>query len=284
VNSTNQNPPQAKPILVLGSSGKTGRRVATRLTERGIPVRLASRTGETPFDWENSSTWQAALQGVGAVYVNYYPDLAMPNAADDIAAFAKLAMKNGVKRLVLLSGRGEPGAQRAEQALQRSGADWTILRASWFAQNFSESFLLEPILAGEVSLPVADVREPFIDVDDIADAAVAALSDDAHIGQLYEITGPRAITFAEAVAEIANASGRTIRYATISQEAFLSSLTSQGVPGEMIGLMTELFSEVLDGRNTDITDGIRRVLNREPTDFAEYASKTAASGVWSGGE
>ncbi|WP_425450193.1 NAD(P)H-binding protein [Virgifigura deserti] len=271
-----------KPTLVLGGNGKTGRRVVERLTARGLPVRLGSRTGEPPFDWEDRATWAPVLRNVRAAYITYYPDLAMPEAAAAIRSFAELAVKSGVRRLVLLSGRGEEGAQRSEQALRESGADWTILRASWFCQNFSESFLLEGVLGGEVVLPVGSVTEPFIDTDDIADVAVAALTEDRHIGQLYELTGPRLLTFAEAIEEIAKASGRDVRYVQISRERFTSMLAQQDTPPKFLALLTELFTEVLDGRNSHLADGVRRALGREPRDFADYAREAATTGVWGG--
>jgi uncharacterized protein YbjT (DUF2867 family) len=271
-----------KLTLILGGTGKTGRRVAERLTARGLPIRIGSRSGEPYFNWENPSTWESALQNVGAVYISYYPDLALPGAAAAIGAFADLAVKNGVKRLVLLSGRGEEEAQLSEKALRNSGADWTILRASWFCQNFSESFLLGSVLGGTVALPVADVAEPFIDAEDIADVAAAALMEYGHVGQLYELTGPRALTFAEATEEIAKASGKDVRYVHISSEQFISALTQQDIPAEFLALLTDLFTKVLDGRNSHLTDGVQRALGREPRDFAEYARVTAATGVWEG--
>lgn len=185
-----------KPTLILGGTGKTGRRLADRLTAQGLPVRIGSRSGTPPFDWENNTTWEHALDGVGAVYISYYPDLAVPGAAEAVGAFANLAVERGVRRLVLLSGRGETEAQRAEEMLKASGADWTILRCAWFSQNFSESFLLDPLHAGEVALPVGTVGEPFVDADDIADAAVTVLTRQGHVGQLYELTGPRLLSFA----------------------------------------------------------------------------------------
>ncbi|MEI5678718.1 MULTISPECIES: NmrA family NAD(P)-binding protein [unclassified Mesorhizobium] len=269
-----------KPTLILGGTGKTGSRVAQRLAARGLPVRIGSRSGQPPFDWNDEKTWKAVLDGVGAVYITYYPDIAVPGATEAVGAFSRLAVESGVKRLVLLSGRGEPEAQRAEEELKASGADWTILRCSWFAQNFSEGFLLDSILAGEIALPAGDVKEPFIDADDIADAAVIALTEPGHVGELYEMTGPRLLTFAEAAAEIGKASGRNIRYEQISHEVFFETLRQAGIPAEFFGLMTELFTEVLDGRNTYVTDGAQRILGRAPRDFSDYARDTAATGIW----
>jgi uncharacterized protein YbjT (DUF2867 family) len=268
--------------LVLGGTGKTGRRVAERLQARGVPVRIGSRSSVPPFDWEDRDTWAAALEGATSAYVSYYPDLAVPGAPEAIAALSELAVETGTRRLVLLSGRGEPEAQRAEQVLQESGADWTIVRCSWFSQNFSEGAFVEQVLAGEVALPAGPVPEPFVDVEDIADVAVAALTEDGHAGQLYELTGPRLLRFDEAVAEIAEATGRPVRYVPISNDEFMGGLAQVGVPDDVRSLLAFLFTEVLDGRNAYLTDGVQRALRREPRDFADYARRTAAAGVWTG--
>ena len=266
--------------MVLGGTGKTGRRVAARLWQRGVPVRIGSRSAEPAFDWEDTATWPDALKNVEAAYVSYYPDLAAPGAAHAIRAFAELAVRNGVRRIVLLSGRGEVEAERCEQMLKNSGADWTILRASWFSQNFSENFLVESVVAGEVALPVGRVGEPFVDANDIADVAVAALTEDGHANQLYELTGPRLWTFEQAVAEIAGATERNIRYFYVSLQQYASALMKQGVPSEFVTLVLYLFTEVLDGRNASVVDGVQRALGRPPRDFTEYVRETAASGVW----
>ena len=269
-----------KPTLVLGGTGKTGRRVVERLEARSLPVRVGSRFGEPPFDWEDPDTWTPALEGVGSVYLSYYPDIALPGAVDATRPFAELAVNSGVSRLTLLSGRGEPEAERAEQAVRATGAELTILRSTWFMQNFSEDYMLEHVLAGEIRLPAGEVPTPFVDVADIADIAVAALTDDRHAGRVYELTGPRSLTFAQAAAEIGEAVGRELRYTPVSLEQHEAELAEHGVPPEVIELLTYLFSEVVDGRNADTTDGVRRALGREPRDFAAYAREAAASGVW----
>lgn len=271
----------SKPILILGGTGKTGRRLAERLTAKGVPVRIGSRSGSPRFDWEVPATWGPAMQGVSAIYISYYPDIAVPGAAETVGAFARLAVANGVTRLVLLSGRGETEAQRAEEMVKASGADWTILRCAWFSQNFSEGFLVESLLGGEVALPVGNVGEPFIDADDIADAAFVALTGPGHVGQLYELTGPRLLSFAGAVAEIAKAAGRDIRYVKVSHDEFTAAMAAYELPPEITWLLNELFTEVLDGRNEALTDGVQRVLGRAPKDFSAYANETAATGIWS---
>jgi uncharacterized protein YbjT (DUF2867 family) len=270
-----------KPTLVISSTGKTGRRVAERLEARGVPTRSGSRSADPPFDWENRDSWAGALDGAGAAYVSYYPDIAMPGAVEAVTAFAETALEQGVRRLVLLSGRGEEEAQRAERAVRESGADWTIVRCGWFSQNFSEGVFAEMVATGEVVLPATSVPEPFVDVDDVADVAVTALAEDGHEGQVYELTGPRLLTFEEAVGEMAAAAGREIRYVPVTSEEYSAGTREQGVPDEVVEFLAYLFGEVLDGRNASLTDGVQRALGREPRDFSDFAREAAATGVWS---
>jgi uncharacterized protein YbjT (DUF2867 family) len=267
-------------VLVLGGTGKTGRRVVERLQARGVAVRVGSRSASPPFEWEDPATWGPALAGVTAAYVSYYPDLAVPGAPEAVGALADEARRQGVQRLVLLSGRGEEEAQRAEQVVQDAGLEWTVVRCSWFNQNFSEDYLLEPILEGEVALPAGETPEPFVDTQDIADVAVAALTEPGHSGRVYELTGPRLLTFAEAIAEIGRGTGRELRYVPISVEEYAAGAAEQGLPEDVIGLVQYLFSEVLDGRNAQLADGVQQALGREPRDFADYVRETAATGVW----
>jgi uncharacterized protein YbjT (DUF2867 family) len=268
------------PILVLGATGKTGRRVIERLQARGVPTRAGSRTAQPPFDWADRDTWAPALSGVAAVYVTYFPDLAVPGAPEAVGELARLAADAGVQRLVLLSGRGELEAQRSDEVVKQAGIDWTILRSSWFDQNFDEGFLVDDVRSGVVRLPVDAVREPFVHADDLADIAVAALTEDGHAGQLYEVTGPRLLTYADAVAEIAAASGRDLRFETISMDELEGGLAQAGLSDDEAWLVKYLFSEVMDGRNETLTDGVQQALGREPRDFADYAREAAASGVW----
>lgn len=266
--------------MVIGGTGKTGRRVARRLERLGVPSRIGSRSASPGFDWEDRKTWRRSLQDVKRAYVTYYPDLCVPGAVEVIQSFFAEAIDAGVHKLVLLSGRGEDEAERAEDALKACGADWTILRCSFFSQNFSENFFLDSILAGVVALPVRRVPEPFIDVEDIADVAVAALTDTRHSRQMYELTGPRALTFADAIAEIACATGRDIRYVPVTIEEYRTAMTQVQVPDNVIELIVYLLETVMDGRNTAVMDGVQRALGRPPRDFSEYVSQTAATGVW----
>jgi uncharacterized protein YbjT (DUF2867 family) len=276
------NTAEQHTTLVLGGTGKTGRRVVDRLTARGVAVRVGSRTATPRFDWDDEATWAPVLHGVQSVYLAYAPDLAVPGAVDTVGSFVQQAVTSGVRRLVLLSGRGEDEAQLCEEVVRNSGVDWTILRSSWFSQNFSEDYLRDPVLGGEVVLPAGNVAEPFVDADDIAEVAVAALTQPGHVGQLYELTGPRLLTFAAAVAEIAKAAGREVRYTQVTPEQYEAELTAYGVPADYIWLLTYLFSTVLDGRNAHLADGVQRALGRQPRDFADFAREAAANGVWAG--
>ncbi|WP_040805117.1 NAD(P)H-binding protein [Nocardia concava] len=267
-------------VLVLGSTGKTGGRVAALLSARGVPVRSGSRSAAIPFDWTDRGTWAAALAGVDAVYLSYQPDLAVAGAPADIKAFSTTARAAGVRKIVLLSGRGEPEALECEAIVRDSGLTWTVVRCAWFAQNFSEGAFTDFIRGGELALPTGDTPEPFVHADDIAEVAVAALLDDRHAGEVYELTGPRALSFAEAVAEIAAAAGREIAFIPLTRTDFVAALTSYGVPTDEVSLLDYMFATVLDGRNSHVTDGVRRALGREARDFAEYAREAADSGVW----
>ncbi len=271
---------QTSPILVIGATGKTGSRIADQLTQKGYSVRRGSRNSAIPFDWEDETTWSAALDGVSAAYLSYFPDLAFPGAVEKVETLCAAAKASGVKKIVLLSGRGEHHARRGEEVVRNCGIDFTLVRAAWFAQNFSEGYLRDQVLGGVIAMPGGDVREPIVDVDDIADVAVAALTEEGHSGKLYEVTGPRLMTFAEMTRELSAASGRPIRHVPITFDEFHDGLVQIG--GEFIAdVFTAIARETLDGRNASLTDGVERALGRPPRDFADFARKAAAAGAWS---
>ncbi len=266
--------------LITGATGKIGRRVTKSLEAMGVDTRIVSRSTNPSFDWNDRNTWDAALEGVSTVYVSYAPDLAIPGATDTIQAFTDRAVAAGAGRIVLLSGRGEEEAQACERIVQDSGVEWTVVRASWFMQNFSEGEFLNMVLDGAITLPARDVPEPFIDVNDIADVAVAALVEDGHHGEIYEVTGPRAMTFDELARELSAAIGREVPFVRVPREAFAEAIEASGVPGEVAWLLNYLFETVLDGRNVKVCDGVQRALGREPADFADYLQRVAQRGVW----
>ncbi len=271
---------QSGPVLVVGATGKTGRRVAAGLEKRGVAVRAGSRSATPAFRWSDEAGWDACLEGVRGVYVNYAPDLAVPGAGDAIRAFCERAAGHGVERLVLLSGRGEAEAQACEKIVLESGTPATVVRASWFNQNFSEGAFVDMVQSGEIALPAGAMREPFVDVNDIADVAVAALTEDGHAGEIYEVTGPRLMSFDEIAETLSSACGREITYQNIPHDAFVAGLKASGAPEDIVWLLDYLFATVLDGRNAHLCDGVERALGRPPKDFSDYARETAATGVW----
>ncbi|WP_151475512.1 NmrA family NAD(P)-binding protein [Streptomyces albicerus] len=267
-------------VLVTGASGKTGRQVADAAKAAGFGVRAASRGGEVRFDWYDSSTWDEALRGADAAYLAYTPDVGAPGADQSIAAFARRAQELGVRRLVLLSAIGERQAEPAERALRESGAQWTIVRATWFMQNFSEGLLLAGVQSGEFVFPAGEAPQPFIDTRDIADVVVKALADSSYAGRTLEITGARLLSFREAMAEISAAAGREIRYVPVSVKEYGAILAGFGLSPEEVAFTEEVFEGLLDGTDGKATDDVRQVLGRAPRDFTDFAREHTAAGVW----
>ena len=270
---------QTQPILVIGSTGKTGSRVAAQLECINLPVRHGTRHADVPFDWEDVKTWAPVLEGVSKAYVTYFPDLAFPGAVEKVAAFCEVAKTTGLDHIVLLSGRGEHHARLGEEAVRASGLNFTLVRSAWFAQNFSEGYLRDPILEGVLPMPGGMIEEPIIDIDDIADVVVAALTTDGHKGELYEVTGPRLLSFADMAAILSDASGLPVQHVPISFEDFHANIAASG-DDFVANVFTAIARETLDGRNAQVCDGVERALGRKPRDFAAYASKAVASGAW----
>jgi uncharacterized protein YbjT (DUF2867 family) len=272
-------------VLVLAASGKTGRRVAARLRLRGIAARLASRSSHTPFDWSDPAGWDAALDGISAVY------MVAPAQVGPAPEFVARAQAAGVQRLVLLSGRGADtwgdspfglDMRSAEEAVRGSALEWTVLRPNNFAQNFDEDLFHAPLVAGELALPAGETPEPFIDIEDVADVAARVLAEPGrHAGQIYELTGPDALTFAEAVEMISRASGQLITYKQITAAEYTALLVEQGVGAQDAEHVAEMFVLMDGGPLATTTDGVASVLGRPARTFEDYVLRTAAAGVWS---
>lgn len=268
-------------ILVIGGTGKTGKRIVAQLEALGHNVRIGSRSVTPAFDWHEPENWAQVLDGMDKVYITYQPDLAVPGALESIEELVKKSKQANVTKLVLLSGKGEREAQLCEQVVIHSGLDYTIVRASWFNQNFSENFLLEPILEGVVALPQAEAKIPWVDTNDIAEVAVKALIDNSHNGQIYELTGPRTLTFKDAVAEIAKASNRDITFIPVSIKEYSDGMRKAQLPEDFVWLIEYLFTEVLGNPElAEISHDIEKVLGRKPIDFSTYAKDTAKMGIW----
>ncbi len=275
------------PILVTGATGKSGRRVVSQLRAKGLPVRAAARSGEHVFDWTDSGTWDAALEGVRSVYIVQLDGTKL------VRPFIERAVRHGVQRIVLASGRGIDSPEYAkdssgvlegildsEAATRESGLEWTISRPGWFAQNFSEGFFADAVRAGELRLPAGDGAASFVDAEDIAAVVVAALTEDRHAGRIYELSGPRAVTLAEAAATISEATGREIRYVPLSVEDYVAELVRQGLPPADAEAFADVIDPLREGKDAYVSDGVQRALGRPPRSFSDFAKSTAAAGGW----
>ncbi len=269
-------------ILVIGGTGKTGRLVVENLTELGHTVRIGSRGQSPSFDWDTPATYAQALKDMDRAYIVYYPDLAVPGAKEAIQKLTEAAVNEGLKKVVLLSGKGETEAEACEEIVANSGLNYTLVRASWFNQNFSEGAFSDYILAGHLALPMPEARIPYTDTRDIADMVTKVLLDDSFNGKTLTVTGPKKLTFAEVAAIISEKLGRPIQYQAISMEEFKAGLVAAGLPESVIWLLSYLFTEVLGhSENQTISDDVEKVLSRKPVSFEEYVEKTVVSGAWS---
>ena len=269
--------------LIIGGTGKTGRRVGSRLQDRGLPVTSLSRP---ELDWADPATWSSVEQPAATAYVTFAPDLTFPGAPDGVADIVERMARSGVRRFVLLSGRGEPEAKLVEDRMievaERHGAEWGIVRCGVFMQNFDEGFLAPALEAGHLRFPAGPVREPFLDVEDVADVAVGMLLGDVPANRAYELTGPELMTFSEATAVIAAASGRPISFTEISTAELAADLVGAGFSAEDAEALGDLFAHILDGHNEHLADGVREALGRPARRFAEYAARAVAGGAWGG--
>ncbi|WP_203993264.1 NmrA family NAD(P)-binding protein [Virgisporangium aurantiacum] len=268
--------------LILGGTGKTGRRIVERLRDAGRPVRAVARP---LFDLGDPGTWAPALAGATAAYL-VEPDVQAAGAhgPDRLPRLVTEAVDAGVRRLVLLTagGAGHDGhpLKPVEEAVRRSGVGWTILRPTWFAQNFSESMWRPGVLSGTLALPTGDGRTPFVDADDIASVAVAALTDDRHHEQVYVLTGPRALTFGEAAALISGATGRVVRHVDVEPAAYTASQVASGVPPVVAEILTGVYRDIRAGHGADLADGVERALGRPAGSFEDYVTRAASAKAW----
>lgn len=247
-------------------------------------MRAASRSSSTRFDWSDPGTWDSTLDGITAVY------LVPPTAPGPVPEFVAHAEAAGVQRLVALSGRGADtwhdsafglDMRAAEDAVRASDLEWTILRPNNFDQNFDEDIFHAPLVAGELALPAGAVPEPFIDIEDVADVAAAVLTQPGrHAEQIYELSGPRPVTFGEAVDLISRASGLPITYKQITVGEYSANLMEAGLSEHDAHTIAEMFVLMERGLTAGTTDGVATVLGRAPRTFEEYVTRVATTGAW----
>lgn len=268
-------------FLIIGGTGKTGRKVVESLRQLNQNVRVGSRSAEIPFDWENTDTYAPSLEGIDRVYITYQPDLAVPGAFEAVSRLVEIAKAKGVSKLVLLSGKGEVEAERCETVVMNSGVDYTIVRANWFSQNFSENFLLQPVLDGVMALPMEDMKVPYVDTGDIADVVVECLLHEEHNEKIYQLTGDETFTFPEVCQLISEETGRDIQFVAVSLQQYVEVMKTMDLPEIYVWLIEYLFSHVLTNpENEHITQDVEQILKRKPRSFRNYVHETAESGVW----
>lgn len=263
-------------ILVLGGTGKTGRRVAAALRTGGHAVRTAARSGaDVGFDWDVAESRQAALRGVDRVYLMLAPGATDPSP---IHAFLEQARDAGVRHVTALSARGVEAAPedvplRAMELALAAGTHltWTVLRPSWFMQNYTEGNFAAYVEAGVLSLPLGDGAEAFIDAEDIAAVAAATLIDpDAHAGKAYDLTGPEALTQTEVAQRLTDALGRKVTYEDAEPAAWEAGLRSAGVPDGQVERLVMLTETIRSGNGAPANGTVRAATGREPRSFTTF--------------
>ncbi len=275
--------------LVLGGTGKTGRRLTRRLSGEGHVVRAGARTpgsaapGVEPvrFDWDDDTTWGPALTGTDGAYL--IPPALRTDHPPLLGRLAGQAADAGLQRLVLLSARGvDQGPSNplleAERAVTAAAGDRvavTVVRPSWFAQNATESFLRPGIEQGTLVAPTGDGAVPWIDAEDIAAVAAAALTGEGHGGRVYELSGPRALTLAETAAVLTPYAGREVRHVDLPVEQWVAGAADGGLPRGYAQLLGGLFEVIRAGHEAALSDGVQQALGRAPTSYEDWAAREA---------
>jgi uncharacterized protein YbjT (DUF2867 family) len=277
-------------VLVLGATGKSGRRLVPRLAARGVSVRAASRRpgpDRVLFDWDRPETHRAALAGADAVYL--IPADGVEDTTHQVGPFLQTAASCGVRRVVVVSSLlvefpntpPDSGRHRLEEQVRESELEWTVLRPSFIDQNFSEGFLLPGILAaGLIASAAGDGKVAAADADDIAAVAAAALTEPGHAGATYVVTGPEALTFEEVAATISAAAGRPVRHQPITPGELTAILSQAGVPADYAAGIVASQVAIAEGHGAVVADAVRDVGGKQPVHFAAYAAAAAAAGVW----
>jgi ergot alkaloid biosynthesis protein len=274
-------------ILVTGGTGKTGRRLVSELRGKGVECRVASRgatvaEGERPFDWTLPESWDGALEGVSTAY------LVAPSAVGEPAPvmidFLRRAQKRGVSRFVLLSAAplpaGGPAMGQVHLWLKENAAEWTVLRPSWFMQNFSEGQHLASIQDEDgIYSATEDGRVPFVSADDIATAAMAVLTSEDPFNSDFILTGDRPLSYDEVAERIGMAVGRRISHRRLSSDELAARYRLLGLPPVYAEKLAAMDRAIAEGAEDRTTDSVKFLLGRPPISFDDFVEASAAS--WS---
>lgn len=271
-------------FVVLGGTGKAGRRLLSELTARAQTAVPASRNSPTRFDWHDPDTWAGAVDAADGVFI------IGPGSANDwsgrLSDFLDTAAAAGLRHAVLLSARGveflpDGAVGRAERALSAGPVPWTILRPSHFAQNFTEA-MFAPV-DGTILAPVGAGLEPFIDVLDIAQVAAQVLADYSFTGQTIDLSGPEALAFDQAAAVLGEVSGRPVRFADEDRETHVARLRSAGTPEGYVRWRMAMLDGIRSGADAYLSDGVELALGRPATTFTAWARREVPEAAWARG-
>lgn len=271
-------------VLVTGGTGKTGQRVATLLAGRGVEARVAMRLprqpGQVRFDWRDAGTFNDALDGVGAAYL-----VAPTDDLDILPAmqpFLERALERGLGRLVLLSAssleEGGPMMGAVHAWLRAEAPAWSVLRPTWFMQNFTEHQHAHTIReAGAIYSATGDGRVTFIDAEDIAAVAAEALAGPGLPNGDLVLTGPEALSYGAVADLIAAAVGRPVRHHRLSVPEMAQRFEQVGLPAGYAAALAAMDGAIAEGSENRVTGEVERVVGRPPTSFAAFAADHAAT-------
>ncbi len=269
-------------FLVIGSTGTVGAHVVRSLLDQGHAVRAATRdparapqgtTGVT-LDLADASTFGPALEGADGVF------LLSPTGHLDahglLAPFLGAATERA-SRVVLMTAQGvdfsdEIPLRRLEIDLEKSGAPYGVLRPTWFSDNFASYWGPGIRAAGRIAVPAADARSAFVDARDIGASAAALLTGpESDLGRAHVLTGPAALTYAEAAKILSAVIGREVTYEAIDDAKFIEEMVAAGVPAGYAQLLAGLFAGVRAGSASTTSDAVEHLTGRAPRSLETWA-------------
>jgi uncharacterized protein YbjT (DUF2867 family) len=266
-------------VLVIGATGTTGSRVVTFLSQRGVLTRQATRTPRSPgqvrFDWADRATHADALRGVGAIYL--IAPIEVSDPVPLVKPFLKEALRQGVRRVVQLSSsalpEGGPGLGAVHHLVRTMMPEWTVLRPSWFMQNFvGDHLVAQGVETGEIVTATGNGRVAFVDAGDIAAVAGHALTDEIPHNTEHILTGPEALSYADAAGILTRQTGRTIIHRSVSAEEAVIRITAHGVPTEFAKALAAMDTDISGGAEDRVTDTVKAVTGLTARSFQTFAA------------
>jgi uncharacterized protein YbjT (DUF2867 family) len=271
-------------VLVTGATGTTGSRLTAFLAARDVSTRLATRTprsaGHVRFDWADRDTHGDALRGASAVYL--IAPIGVSDPVPMVDVFLGEARRQGVRRVVALSSsalpEGSPGLGAVHQLVRTTMPEWTVLRPSWFMQNFTGDHLVaHGVRGGEIVTATGDGKVAFIDATDIAAVAGHALIDDVPHNTEHILTGPAALSYADAAEILTRQIGRTVRHRSVPADEAARGITAHGIPAEFANVLAAMDVDIRDGAEDRVTCTVENVTGRPARSFGAFAAKEFAA-------